>query len=167
MRHVRPYWDCHRHRTCPEVWLTLQEQIEAGTLSIRAGRILAITPQEDHLEVRFAPRGAHAAITTRASHVLNCTGSEHLRRDHCQPILQSLLSQDLAQLDPLGLGLITDQTGAVVGPDGKPVPGLWALGPTRRGSLWETTAVPEIRMQATELSNRIAVVSRDSIRPLS
>jgi uncharacterized NAD(P)/FAD-binding protein YdhS len=32
---------------------------------------------------------------------------------------------------------------------------MWTLGPPRRGVLWETTAVPEIRQQAEALANRI------------
>lgn len=156
IRHARPYWDRHRHRTCPEVWLFIQEQIEMGTLSIRAGQVRAITPQESGLEVRFSPRGFHGAVNIPANYVLNCTGSENLRRDNCQLIVHSLLDQDLAQLDPLGLGLLTDDTGAVLAPGNKPAPNLYAIGPTRRGSLWETTAVPEIRGQAMELAKRLS-----------
>ena len=34
--------------------------------------------------------------------------------------------------------------------------GVWILGPLRRGSAWETTAVPEIRAQARRLALDIA-----------
>jgi uncharacterized NAD(P)/FAD-binding protein YdhS len=36
------------------------------------------------------------------------------------------------------------------------VPGLWALGPIVRGVFWECTAVPDIRLQARMIAERIA-----------
>ena len=35
------------------------------------------------------------------------------------------------------------------------VPGLYVVGPPRKGTLWETTAVPEIRGQAAALAQRL------------
>jgi uncharacterized NAD(P)/FAD-binding protein YdhS len=32
---------------------------------------------------------------------------------------------------------------------------LWVVGPLRRGRRWETTAIPEIRMQAASLSRSL------------
>jgi hypothetical protein len=36
------------------------------------------------------------------------------------------------------------------------LPGLFAIGPLRRGELWESTAVPEIRLQALALAPLLA-----------
>ena len=38
---------------------------------------------------------------------------------------------------------------------GQVVPGLYVVGPPRKGTLWETTAVPEIRGQAAALAQRL------------
>ncbi len=35
------------------------------------------------------------------------------------------------------------------------VPGVYTLGPPRRGEPWESTAVPELRQQAQELAKHI------------
>jgi uncharacterized NAD(P)/FAD-binding protein YdhS len=32
---------------------------------------------------------------------------------------------------------------------------LWVVGPLRRGQRWESTAIPEIRMQAADLSRSL------------
>ena len=53
-------------------------------------------------------------------------------------------------------GALIDSSGAAPGI-------LWAIGPPRTGSLWESTAVPEIREQAaslvTQLDRKDALVS--------
>jgi len=38
---------------------------------------------------------------------------------------------------------------------GQVVPGLYVVGPARKGVLWETTAIPEIRTQAASLARRL------------
>ncbi|WP_262338965.1 hypothetical protein [Gordonia sp. CNJ-863] len=81
---------------------------------------------------------------------MNCTGPQSDVRKLGNPVLDSILDAGLATTDPLGLGLITDD-GRVLDADGRPGP-IWTLGSLRRGELWETTAVPEIRMQAEELA---------------
>ncbi len=40
LRHLRPYWDVHRHRLPPNTAATLQAELAAGTLQIQAGRVL-------------------------------------------------------------------------------------------------------------------------------
>jgi uncharacterized NAD(P)/FAD-binding protein YdhS len=54
--------------------------------------------------------------------------------------------------DPLGLGIETLPDGRVLAADGTPTPGLYAIGPLLKGVLWETTAIPEIRVQAHALA---------------
>ena len=57
--------------------------------------------------------------------------------------------------DVLGLGLRTDAEGSLVDVVGRSRPELLVIGPPRRGALFETTAVPEIRSQALHLADRI------------
>ncbi|HWY24061.1 MAG TPA: hypothetical protein VNX47_04035, partial [Nevskia sp.] len=57
--------------------------------------------------------------------------------------------------DALGLGLLTDAQGALLDRDGQASTWLYTLGPARKGQLWETTAVPEIRVQAQALARRL------------
>jgi uncharacterized NAD(P)/FAD-binding protein YdhS len=66
-----------------------------------------------------------------------------------------LLDAGLAAPGPLGLGLATD-------PDGRCSEGVYALGALRRGELWETTAVPEIRVQADAIAATIATGAASS-----
>jgi uncharacterized NAD(P)/FAD-binding protein YdhS len=59
------------------------------------------------------------------------------------------------QPDPLGLGIVADEAGAVCDATGRASDWLHVVGPLRRGQLWECTAVPEIRVAAAKLASRL------------
>jgi len=65
----------------------------------------------------------------------------------------------------LFLGLDVDGTGALIDRNGLRSEILYALGPVRKGTLWETTAVPEIRAQALHLARKLTTNGRPPIRP--
>ncbi|HEY8189069.1 MAG TPA: hypothetical protein VIF12_00175, partial [Micavibrio sp.] len=76
--------------------------------------------------------------------VINCTGPDYRRMIAGNPALASLSSQGFVKPGPLGLGIAT--------PD---APGLYAIGTILLGEKLETTAVPELRVQAAEIAQRI------------
>lgn len=85
-----------------------------------------------------------------AGTVINCTGVRHDVRRSTDPLVMSLLADGIARPGPLGLGFDTLPDGRVRG--GAP---LWTLGALRRGNLWETTAFPEIRAQASAVARSV------------
>jgi uncharacterized NAD(P)/FAD-binding protein YdhS len=68
-------------------------------------------------------------------------------------LVRSLLGSGQARPGPHGLGFATAADGAVLGPLQDR---LWTLGGLRRGDLWESTAIPEIRAQGRELGVTVA-----------
>jgi uncharacterized NAD(P)/FAD-binding protein YdhS len=90
-----------------------------------------------------------------ADAVVNCTGPLTDLDRTTDPLLQALRSRGLVAPDPLRLGLDSTLDGEVVGSDGRVVPGLYAVGPPRKGTLWESTAIPEIRTQAAEVARLV------------
>jgi uncharacterized NAD(P)/FAD-binding protein YdhS len=72
-------------------------------------------------------------------------------------LVRSLLASGLARPGPHGLGFATAANGAVLGPLEDR---LWTLGGLRRGDLWESTAIPEIRAQARALGETVAATLR-------
>jgi uncharacterized NAD(P)/FAD-binding protein YdhS len=70
-------------------------------------------------------------------------------------LISDLIRHGHACSNDLGIGFHTDDHGALIGADGLPSPVLFTLGPPRRGGLFETTAVPEIRTQAADLARRL------------
>ncbi len=57
--------------------------------------------------------------------------------------------------DSLGLGLLTDANGALIDAQGRASSVLFTLGSPRRADMWESTAVPELRVQAERLTRRL------------
>ena len=53
------------------------------------------------------------------------------------------------------MGLACDEEGNIVGPSGDIQIALFVLGVLRRGQLWESTAVPDLRKYASSLAKHI------------
>jgi uncharacterized NAD(P)/FAD-binding protein YdhS len=97
-------------------------------------------------------RGPHGEQRLLVDGLVNATGPVFDVRRSPDPLLRALLRRGLATPGPLGLGLRTDDDGALLDASGRRSPHLYTLGALRRGELWETTAVPEIRAQAARIA---------------
>jgi uncharacterized NAD(P)/FAD-binding protein YdhS len=146
LRHLARPWECHRHRMAPAVAQRIATLRAAGMLTVRPGGVRSITPEPGgDLLAEVEPAAERFAA------VVNCTGPGRLP-GAAPAVVRGLLDARLARPGPHRLGLDVDPAGRLVGADGLVHPRLWVLGPLRRGVLWETTAVPEIRGQARQLA---------------
>jgi uncharacterized NAD(P)/FAD-binding protein YdhS len=129
--HVSRTWEVHRHRMSPVVRAELDALVGSGRLRI------------SHAE----PRDFDVVIA--------CTGPLPAARTGWNALVDALIASGAARADPLGLGLDVAPEGALI--DARGGPSAWAsvIGSARRGSMWETTAVPEIRQQAVQLAERV------------
>jgi len=155
LRHARPYWEAHRHRIAFEIHNIISRLISQGRLVIHAGRITEYSEVDDRAVVVFRNRKNGALQQLQVDRVINCTGSETDCRRIDDSLLTSLFLQGEARPDPLFLGLDVDSKGSVLSFNGVPSNSLFALGPVKKGGLWETTAVPEIRKQAADLAEHV------------
>ncbi len=156
LRHVRCFWEVHRHRLAPEVGRMLDALRQSGRLVTKAGRVLECVERDGHVEVLYRDRESTETGSLRVARIINCTGHETDARKIDSPIVKSLLENNLARVDSGALGLDISDAGAVVDSSGLPSKSLFALGSVRKGLLWESTAVPEIRVQARALAERLA-----------
>jgi uncharacterized NAD(P)/FAD-binding protein YdhS len=157
LRHVRPYWDVHRHRLAPATADRFQALVAQGQVRLCRGRLREIvqnaSPGGD-AEVVFQARGDDALHRLSVQRVIFATGTgEALDSD---PLITALLATGLGRTDCLGLGLEATETLQLVARDGAVAPRVWALGPIVRGVFWECTAVPDIRQQAARLGQAVA-----------
>ncbi|MDX2272489.1 MAG: FAD/NAD(P)-binding protein [Cyanobacteriota bacterium] len=166
LRHVRPYWEIHRHRTAPPVAEQIQQEIKAGSLRLYAGRITAIADDTEGVSVWIRRRQTQEADYLRVARVINCTGSQCSYRKLSHPLIINLQEQGLIRPDPLELGLDTAKDGALLNQAGIPADWLFTLGPPRKGNLWETTAIAEIRLQAEQLAQTLLERSANPILSL-
>ena len=156
LRHLRPYWEVHRHRMAPELWNSLQELIAGGTLRIVAARLTSIEATDGALRVSMRRRDAAVPEALNVAAVINCTGPESdVRRLH-DPLISDLLNAGLAICDAAGLGIRVDDAYRVITSSGQPSQSLSLTGPLLRGEFWEATAVPELRVHAARLAERLA-----------
>ena len=155
LRHLRSYWEVHRHRIAPEIADVLADLVEEGQVRIYAGRVTRYREREAFAEVTIRQRSSGRVKTLRVDRMINCTGSENDCRCIDDPLLTSLFSQGLARPDSLFLGLDVDKYGGLIDASGTASEALYALGPMLKGCLWETTAVPEIRVQAAQLAEQL------------
>jgi uncharacterized NAD(P)/FAD-binding protein YdhS len=151
LRHLRPWWDVHRHRIAPPVARRIEALRESGRLEVAAGRIAG----EDDGEVRIALRGGGEA-RRRVVAAVNCTGPEGNIARVEDPLVRRLIADGLARPDALGLGLEVDERSRLIGAGGAPSPHLFAVGPLTKGAFWEIVAVPDIRHQVRDVARTLA-----------
>ncbi|HXW93033.1 MAG TPA: FAD-dependent oxidoreductase [Terriglobales bacterium] len=155
LRHLRPYWEIHRHRVAPEIHQLIAYQLRDGETRVHAGWILRYEEGAQGVAVTYRRRRTGDETQLLVDRVINCTGHETDCRKLDSPLLRQLRQEGLIRPDSLGLGVDVDENGALLNRDGAPSDFLYAIGPPRKGALWETTAVPEIRRQISDLVHRL------------
>lgn len=156
MRHLRPYWEVHRHRCAPQLGQRFEAERASGSLHLVAGRICGFDERPDRVIVELRRRGAAATERLDVGAVINCSGPEADTRRSREPLLAALRGDGLAVPDELGLGLRIDPDSyALIDGQGIASPWLRYVGPFLRARDWEATAVPELRQHVTRLADSL------------
>ena len=158
LRHLRPWWDIHRHRMAPHVADRISAHLNDGRLRVVGGRVLELRWEVGGVTATWRPRGRTTLVAERARWVINCTGAEGDPTQSQNPLVKDLIATGMAHADPLNLGLESDNEGRLIGPDGVAQADLFGIGPIIRGGLWEVTAVPDIRLEAQRLADSVAAL---------
>ena len=158
LRHLRPWWDVHRHRLAPEVSARIEAAKARGQLQIHAGRIKAITAGTEAATVTYRPRGSHEERVLDVARVVNCAGPACDFDRIAHPLVRELLQQGQVRPDAHRLGLDVTPSGALKDRRGAISRQLFAVGPVTRGAFWEMTAVPDIRRQCELLAAQLAML---------
>jgi uncharacterized NAD(P)/FAD-binding protein YdhS len=153
LRHLRPFWDAHRHRLPMEVHGRIKAEFSDGRAVLAHGAVTEVIRHGDRFAVTIQRRGAGKPEIIETDLAFDCTG---FRPDLDQPLIRSLFAQGLARPDPHRLGLMVERNGQVNGAAGRATAGLFAIGPLCQGTLWEITAVPEIVAQADQAAQSLA-----------
>ena len=157
MRHARWAWERVRHRMPPQIRDALTVLEQQGRLQRRRGRMQSVDLADNGVLLRLDHAGhAHALA---ADLVIQTVGlNTDVRRTRHRLISQLLTNAHIAP-DPLGLGVLADMDGHLQrnGTQTNPThwPHLFAIGSLLRGTLWESTAMPEIRQQARHLADQL------------
>ena len=155
LQHLAGLWAVARHRSPPQNAAAVAALAAAGLMQLHMGTVREIIPDGSLLRVRVGPHGEAGSWLT-AQHVINCAGPLLDYTRIADPLVASLREAGDLTPDPLRLGLLTDAHGALLDDDGRAAPGLFTLGSSRRPAYFESTAVPELRLQAAALAAHLA-----------
>jgi uncharacterized NAD(P)/FAD-binding protein YdhS len=140
-------WDTRRHRMPPVTAKRLSRIAGAGRMVRHTGTVESARAVAGGVVVTLT-----GDRTITVAGVVNCTGPVGtIAKD---PLLASLARTGLVRPGPAGLGIDTADDGRVLGVLPASAP-FYALGTLRRGNLWESTAMPEIREQAYDVSRAV------------
>jgi uncharacterized NAD(P)/FAD-binding protein YdhS len=154
LRHLRPWWDIHRHRVAPQIGALIDAAQSRGQLSIIAGRIEIGLTTDDKVEVTIIRRGSYVRENRSFDRVVDCRGPRN-DVDLQVPLHAQLVANGLLRPDPLNQGLDVGAGEALIGRDGRPSDRLFVLGPPTRGRYTEIVAIPDIRLQAADVASSL------------
>jgi uncharacterized NAD(P)/FAD-binding protein YdhS len=145
-------WYRRRHRIAPDVADRVDAEIALGRITVVKGRVAGVEVKDEQVTISLGDgssySGDYLAITIGRDYELS------------DPLTLNLLKAGKTSRGPLGMGLSVDvATGLLQRTDGTPYLQIFAIGPLRSGQAFETTAIPEIRKQATAIAERIVVNS--------
>jgi uncharacterized NAD(P)/FAD-binding protein YdhS len=155
LRHLRAYWDVHRHRMAPEIGAKVKALQDSGTLKVMAGRVGSIEGSHRGMSVTVTPRGGGEPGRIEVGRVINCTGAEGRLAKLPNPLIQSMMREGVMTEHRLRTGVLVNREGALIARDGSVSDRVYAMGPLRIGTLIESVAIPEIRRQAREVAERV------------
>jgi len=157
VRHVRPWWESHHHRSPPLSAALLAQLIDKGRVTIHAASLQSFESlPSGQLQIRIRRRGETLSTTVVGDALINSTGIEYDWRRVDRPLPKQLLERGLIKPGPLALGIAADAGGAVLDAQGQVSERLFAMGPPLRGMWWESTAVTDVALQAKALAMRLA-----------
>jgi uncharacterized NAD(P)/FAD-binding protein YdhS len=147
LRHIRSRWDAHRHRVAPQIEAELHRLQQLGFFKLKHAAVANLQSTDDGF-LSYCELPNQVVRAQRFDSIIDCAGliSDYTKAN--SEVLQRLFRQEIIAPGPLNRGL---QAGA----NGKLAAGLYTLGFALHGMLWESIAVPELRVQAEEIATAV------------
>ncbi len=151
LAHHRHLWDIHRHRVAADIGRDLERWIAEGRFAVHGAAIQRIEPDGERLRI------IAEAATWTADRVVVAVGPDPDAT--ASPLLGAAIRDGWLRPGPMGIAIDVDPaTGRVLDANGEPTLPAYAMGALRKGVLWETLAIPEIRDQAADVARRLLAV---------
>lgn len=141
LRHINPLWNVIRHRMPESTHQTLADMQNHDQLEFLTGRISSIK-EDDRIVIKYNDKKEQKEVIVDA--IINCIGPESNYKRIKMPLISNLLDSKMIENNDNGITIKSN--------DYKIKDNLYVIGPLLKGELFEATAVPEIRVQAEELS---------------
>lgn len=155
LRHLRPWWNIHRHRLPPELHDRLVRAVASGQVRLVAAEFVGIERHQGAVRAHIRPRGSSTRKALDVARVYDCGGVSVDVTSSSNPVIRELVATGRARADALHIGLDVDEHCAVIDSDGLSTDRLLVAGPLTRGRFFEIEAIPDIRVQAAALAARL------------
>ena len=149
-RHLRSHWDRRRHRAPQQGDAVRQAYGRSGRFFEYTGHLLGM----DRGNVSIAVRDGET-IAIRPDWIVNCSGVGRVSALSKNPVLAAMLREGSIAPDDRRLGLRAAPDLTAIDRSRHRVESLWIVGPPARGSRFEATAVPELRLMAESVCAEI------------
>ncbi|GAB3789409.1 FAD/NAD(P)-binding protein [Dyella agri] len=153
-RHARWAWERARHRMPPPVHEGLAALEREGRLHRLRGHLQGVDVDAGGLRLELRPHGGGAPQRLQAGLVVQSVGMDFDVARTPHPLMRQLVVNRHVLPDPLGLGCQATPQGRLLHGGGT-WSRLFAIGSLLRGTLWESTAMPEIRQQARVVADQL------------
>ncbi len=141
-------WSRRRHRIAPEVADYVDSVIADGRLQVITGAVAEVIVTEKEISLLLEDARAFSG-----DYLAICIGRDYATSD---PLSINLLRDSKTNRGPLGMGLSVDgTTGLLLNTNSAPHNRIYAIGPLRSGEAFESTAIPEIRAQASTIAEHV------------
>ncbi len=151
IQHLSRHWNVARHRIPNEAAEVLDEMQATKQLQIMKGRIKNIeTDKAGRFDILFTTGGVENRLSADA--IVNCIGSESNFQRLDSVLVKNLIGKGYIKNDCLNLGIDATPDGRTIDTLGNVSDTLLTIGTALKGILWESTAMPEIRAQTSELA---------------
>ena len=161
-RRYRTRWNVVRHRIPPAVAAQIEAAQKDNSLRILKGRLQEVRAYGERIHATIDPGNGLPPHEIVAGLLINCTGPRESLNDEPETLYRNLIERGLIRPDELDMGIEVTPDFAVVDHAGRASDFLFAIGPVLKGTLWETTAVPELRSQALQIAK--AMIADDQRR---
>lgn len=154
LRHVRWVWEVARHRMPPQTAQIIERLQDEGRLRVVAGRVRRIEGSAP-LAMTYRRRDDGTMRLVNVDLAIQATGLQTAVQRTSHRLLRQMFETRLVRADRQGLGIDADTAGRVMRADGTAEGGLRVIGTLLRGTLWECTALPEIRTMAAKFAREL------------
>jgi uncharacterized NAD(P)/FAD-binding protein YdhS len=155
MTHIKHFWNVTRHRAAKEVYDSISKLREKNMLEVVAGRLISMAETGNDIEIIFREKKTLKERIIKVNRVINCTGPETDITKVNDTFIKNLLKHGYIVPDELKLGMNALPDGTIIHKDNSLSSFLFTIGTNLKGILWESTAVPELRLQAQQLATEL------------
>lgn len=162
-RRLGSLWSVVRHRIpviCADIIHLLKEKKQ---LYILSGRIDEIQENEKGFLVSYKDRKELIQKEIQVQKIINCSGPQLNPSDIDSVLFKNLLNKELLAVDKLGLGWNALPDGRLLDKNDRVIPGFYTIGNGLKGILFESTAIPEIRIQAFNLAKKLLMADVETV----